>query len=1088
MSNPLAHYSFLPWLRRGIGNMIEEQDAKGTAPTGAMAKERANIQVGVTITSTEIENDVETPDSINKSFQFLGPPDIVGISERAIVRVEPKNGVSNYEDNGLPYIEFYEEDFLWKYSPAKSGTGPNQGKLTPWLALICLKDDEFDLQKDGDGRATIRIANTAMSEVFHSETQHWAWAHVHLNTELDASGLSAQIGEVDQKLNSDPDNGCSRLLCPRKLIANTAYTACLIPTYETGRLSGLGQDFTGVFAQETSWATGRDYSTRERGYEYPAYYTWRFQTDDKGDFESLARLLEAIVAPPELGSRDMYINAPGLGLDGKANSETLGLEGALKPTNHAPAAWPNGAGDTTYREQVRKLLNLSLDNENQFVSLDSLSTHPFGWGLNADPIVTPHIYGRWHGLVQRLQSGSNPAWVNQLNLDPRNRAAAGLGTQVVQEKQEDYMKEAWQQVEAINEANEKIRKATLAGLVNSALYHKHIGRARDDQKIRLTKPVHKVVTRNGATIHKEISNSLVPNASQSAAFRKITRPGKTLNKKLNKLGVGSASLLHELVTENFDVDQIKTAPNKDKVFSAVATNVVGSTISNALATYTANDKAMATQAVFEVIQGEITDPALFNQMPSRKLILKGKIDQIQGLSPGAIADAKILIDGIDQATHGGATSNHLVRVVVPKFVAHFQTPTGSTDTAKIYQDMVILMDTNGAPGSMSTVTTAADIQLFQSAFSNFSTYAIANAIGVPNLPPLGTANIGLIKTGIETSMNQKVQMLTRVARGITVKTFNNTTQSYDSTPLPEMKQIMAHPEFDEPMFRDLKKISKDYILPNVSLVPNNSLTILSTNQRFIESYMAGLNHEMARELLWREFPTDQRGSYFRQFWDVSDDIHTASAELKLDIEKLHTWQSTLGDHNPRSIGNSSGDYLVLLIRGDLLRKYPNTQVYAHKAAYKNASPSAPRDLADMSVPGNVMFPLFMAELEPDIFLFGFDLEIADARGDVSNINKPGWYFVLRERPGQIRFGLDDWPAGQMPPAAPNDWNNLSWEHMVGSASQLANYQLDAQFNLAGAGSSNSPQAIWGKNAADMAYILYQNPVLYARHANEMLPA
>ena len=31
--------------------------------------------------------------------------------------------------------------------------------------------------------------------------------------------------------------------------------------------------------------------------------------------------------------------------------------------------------------------------------------------------------------------------------------------------------------------------------------------------------------------------------------------------------------------------------------------------------------------------------------------------------------------------------------------------------------------------------------------------------------------------------------------------------------------------------------------------------------------MVGLNHEFARELLWREYPTDQRGSTFRQFWD-----------------------------------------------------------------------------------------------------------------------------------------------------------------------------------------------------------------------------
>lgn len=29
------------------------------------------------------------------------------------------------------------------------------------------------------------------------------------------------------------------------------------------------------------------------------------------------------------------------------------------------------------------------------------------------------------------------------------------------------------------------------------------------------------------------------------------------------------------------------------------------------------------------------------------------------------------------------------------------------------------------------------------------------------------------------------------------------------------------------------------------------------------------HQRLAHESLWREYPTDQRGSYFRQFWDVS---------------------------------------------------------------------------------------------------------------------------------------------------------------------------------------------------------------------------
>jgi hypothetical protein len=188
----------------------------------------------------------------------------------------------------------------------------------------------------------------------------------------------------------------------------------------------------------------------------------------------------------------------------------------------------------------------------------------------------------------------------------------------------------------------------------------------------------------------------------------------------------------------------------------------------------------------------------------------------------------------------------------------------------------------------------------------------------------------------------------------------------------------------------------------------------------------------------------------------------------------------------------------LLVRGELLKKYPNTQVYAQKAAYKDAdegghdsNPTVPRKFDDDNP--EIKLPVFMAELEPDIYLFGFDLDTDEARGDSSDRNKPGWYFALRERPGQIRFGLDDWTAIDpddpvWPPGDPTHWNDLSWEHLVNQESDLDEYQIDASFGFgATAGTDNSVSASWGKNSADMAFILYQNPVLFARHAQEMLP-
>ena len=67
--------------------------------------------------------------------------------------------------------------------------------------------------------------------------------------------------------------------------------------------------------------------------------------------------------------------------------------------------------------------------------------------------------------------------------------------------------------------------------------------------------------------------------------------------------------------------------------------------------------------------------------------------------------------------------------------------------------------------------------------------------------------------------------------------------------------------------------------------------------------MTGLNHEFGRELLWREYPTDQRGSYFRQFWDVKGIITDDSdltpekraelADTYKDIVPMDTWTSEL---------------------------------------------------------------------------------------------------------------------------------------------------------------------------------------------------
>ncbi len=96
---------------------------------------------------------------------------------------------------------------------------------------------------------------------------------------------------------------------------------------------------------------------------------------------------------------------------------------------------------------------------------------------------------------------------------------------------------------------------------------------------------------------------------------------------------------------------------------------------------------------------------------------------------------------------------------------------------------------------------------------------------------------------------------------------------------------------------------------------------------------------------------------------------------------------------------------------------------------------------------------------------------------------PGWFFVLQERPGEPRFGLDIVPQGSPPPVT--DWNKLAWDHL-GDIDTIHIIDLDTipDTNIPAA---NPDRAInWGANAADMAYILYQDPVMVAFHAGDML--
>jgi hypothetical protein len=281
-------------------------------------------------------------------------------------------------------------------------------------------------------------------------------------------------------------------------------------------------------------------------------------------------------------------------------------------------------------------------------------------------------------------------------------------------------------------------------------------------------------------------------------------------------------------------------------------------------------------------------------------------------------------------------------------------------------------------------------------------------------------------------------------------------------------RIMVYPEFPQPVYRDLKNLSESYLLPGVDEIAPDTVGILETNPAFIEAFMTGLNHEMASELQWRRYPTDRRGSYFRQFWDPATRIPPPQTDEEArDISKIHTWDdkvdavnnpvsSPLGSNN---INGADDANIVLILRSSLLERYPNTTIYAARAVSQGDGTRKPIWLGEGDTPQNVQperhkFPLFQARIDPDITCLGFALTAEEATGE-DDPSSEGWFIVLEEAPGDIRFGLDvaDEPADTVLCLQPHD--------------------------IPGIASSDS--------SADVAMALWQTSVRVAIHADDLIP-
>jgi hypothetical protein len=162
-------------------------------------------------------------------------------------------------------------------------------------------------------------------------------------------------------------------------------------------------------------------------------------------------------------------------------------------------------------------------------------------------------------------------------------------------------------------------------------------------------------------------------------------------------------------------------------------------------------------------------------------------------------------------------------------------------------------------------------------------------------------------------------------------------------------------------------------------------------------------------------------------------------------------------------------------------------VFAQKAIRDNTGAQAiDLDLTTAEFAQQLLFPLYKAELLPDIKLFGFDLTARQAKGlDPSpgfpNTDHEGWFFVIQEVPGEPRFGMD---IEYDPGSDGVTWDDLSWRSFTPPDPDFVKVSPSPLGGVF-APSDNTPDR-WATTSANMAYMLFQKPSMVAVHASEML--
>jgi hypothetical protein len=471
MSDPTTGYRFLAWARRGLAAATTAQPVGG----------RLHLPVTLTVRKGAAP-DAETEDVV-RTRRLYGPGDVVGLDRQQIIRREPRPGTGDFEPNYFPLIELDAPELPWLFSPEVAGA-----RVRPWLVLVAIRRELVQLSSDPRRPLPwISLAAADARDELPDLAESWAWAHAQI-----AGSAATPEEALDGR---QPELTLARLLCPRRLRPRQTYVACLVPAYRAGAQAGRGEPVDADAAP--AWPPPGGWDALAGSFELPLYDHWEFATGEVGDFELLVRRLRPHVLGPDIGALPLDLSEPGPGLDDLelGAPALLPFEGALISPGLPERAWPPGV-EAPFRQRLEELIEA-----------------PPGVDLT---MLRPPIYGAFQaGAPGELpEAGGGRPWLREVNLDPAWRAAAALGTRVVQKLQEELVASAWDQAGELERANALLRQAQLARAAAAATRDKHLDGLPADGAVRVTEPLHSRVrvaadgTRPGPEVRKTLRASV----------------------------------------------------------------------------------------------------------------------------------------------------------------------------------------------------------------------------------------------------------------------------------------------------------------------------------------------------------------------------------------------------------------------------------------------------------------------------------------------------------------------------------------------------------------------------------------------------